>query len=612
MKNHKLIHFTLMVLLLITSTCKREYNNVYDKNSTVAPESWTPTNFTYTMNNNNIVLSWSASAIMPEGYKIDKATNDVWQNDYTTVPANTATYIDTAVNPFTNTYAYRIYAYAGSQTSNQKTVSVNKVSFSIGINFSAITDTSMTLTSTINVPATILEKGFCYGLNTNPQISGITVATSTNTYTAQKLQAGKIYYAVAYIKTNKGKIYSSEQKTNLPVWKIPTVFTLAASTITYTGATISGTANSDSIAITEHGFYYGLTTNPQTTGGTKIIVGTGNGSFSSNLTNLTNNTKYVVVAYAKNIKGLSYGNEISFTTTAYKIPTVSTTTISNITYTTATSGGNITDDGGVAVTARGVCWSTSSTPTILNNHTTDGTGTGSFISNITGLTAGTTYYVCTYATNSIGTAYGVVNTFRTIAFVVPTVITSAITNISYISATCSGNVTFDGGTSVLTRGICWGTSHNPTIADSYTNVGTGIGTYSANLSGLNANTAYYVRAFATNFVGSAYGREISFNTLATTIPAITTDKVVFVLDLLTGHIDATGTIISDGGTKIIERGFCWNPNSTPTISDSHIGYIYSGGSNTYTLTLTGAGPGNWFRAYAINSVGVAYGNLIQF
>lgn len=87
-------------------------------------------------------------------------------------------------------------------------------------------------------------------------------------------------------------------------------------------------------------------------------------------------------------------------------PSVATSLMHDITSTTATGGGNITSDGGSLVTARGVCWSTSSNPTISNPHTTDGSGTGSFSSSMTGLILGTTYYVRAYATNSVGTAYG--------------------------------------------------------------------------------------------------------------------------------------------------------------------------------------------------------------
>ncbi len=96
-----------------------------------------------------------------------------------------------------------------------------------------------------------------------------------------------------------------------------------------------------------------------------------------------------------------------------QIPVITTTAVSNITLTSANSGGNITSDGGSTITARGVCWSTNQTPTIADNKTSDGTGAGSFTSNITGIYANTTYYVRAYATNSAGTGYGSAMSFST-------------------------------------------------------------------------------------------------------------------------------------------------------------------------------------------------------
>lgn len=94
------------------------------------------------------------------------------------------------------------------------------------------------------------------------------------------------------------------------------------------------------------------------------------------------------------------------------VPNVITGSISSVTQTTAISGGDITDDGGDLISARGVCWNTSHNPTINDSKTNDGTGNGSYLSNITGLTTNTTYYVRAYATNSIGTAYGNEMSFR--------------------------------------------------------------------------------------------------------------------------------------------------------------------------------------------------------
>ena len=95
-----------------------------------------------------------------------------------------------------------------------------------------------------------------------------------------------------------------------------------------------------------------------------------------------------------------------FTLQNVTLPTLITIAVSNITDSSAVTGGIITNDGGTTVTARGICWDTTSNPTISNNHTTDGLDTGSFTSNMTGLLAGTTYYIRAYATNAIGTAYG--------------------------------------------------------------------------------------------------------------------------------------------------------------------------------------------------------------
>lgn len=97
------------------------------------------------------------------------------------------------------------------------------------------------------------------------------------------------------------------------------------------------------------------------------------------------------------------------------LPIVTTTTISNVTTTTAASGGNVTSANGLAITARGVCWSTGATPTIADSKTVNDTGVGNFISNLTGLATGTTYHVRAYATNSDGTGYGDVASFTTIA-----------------------------------------------------------------------------------------------------------------------------------------------------------------------------------------------------
>ena len=124
------------------------------------------------------------------------------------------------------------------------------------------------------------------------------------------------------------------------------------------------------------------------------------------LTNVANGTFVYCTDLGAGQGGLQIKVNAEWVTMSAVLPIIETTTISNINSTSATSGGNITNNDGAEITARGVCWSTSENPTINDAKTEDGMGTGSFTSSITGLTAETTYYVRSYATNSAGTAYG--------------------------------------------------------------------------------------------------------------------------------------------------------------------------------------------------------------
>ena len=157
----------------------------------------------------------------------------------------------------------------------------------------------------------------------------------------------------------------------------------------------------------------------KTGSGTYAVVGTTATDVTTfSNTGLTPSTTYTFRVYSNNAVGnsLTYSNELTLTTAnVINLPTLTTTAVSSITQTTSSSGGTISSDGAAVITARGVCWSTSTNPTIaLTTKTTDGTGIGAFTSNITGLSANTTYYVKAYATNSVGTAYGNEVSFITI------------------------------------------------------------------------------------------------------------------------------------------------------------------------------------------------------
>jgi len=202
---------------------------------------------------------------------------------------------------------------------------------------------------------------------------------------------------------------------NIPYWGgatgvYATLTTTAANPIGTTTATTGGNISSDGgLTVLSRGVCYGLTSNPTTASSTVVASpATGIGSFSCNLSGLLSGTTYYVRAYAVNSAVTSYGAEISFKTVAFAPTLAATTAATAITGNSATSGGNITADGGAPVTERGIVFSTTSAPSILTGtKVIDASiGTGSFTSNLSGLTGGTLYYVRAYATNSVGTGYG--------------------------------------------------------------------------------------------------------------------------------------------------------------------------------------------------------------
>jgi len=275
-------------------------------------------------------------------------------------------------------------------------------------------------------------------------------------------------------------------------------------------------------------------------------------------------------------------------------PILTTTAITNIQPSSATSGGTITSDGGLTITARGVCWSTTPSPTIADSKTTNGAGIGSFTSNFAGLTANTPYYVRAYATNSSGTGYGNEELFTTTQGQEPVLTTTAVSNITQTTASGGGTITSDGGFTVTARGVCWSTAPSPTIADSKTTNGAGIGSFTSNLAGLTANTPYYVRAYATNSAGTGYGDEVSFTTqTGSGGGSVTIGSQVWMdknLDVATYRNGDPIPQVTDAATwaGLTTGAWCWYNN------DPAMGAIYGKLYNWYAVNdPRGLAPAGW-------------------
>lgn len=192
-------------------------------------------------------------------------------------------------------------------------------------------------------------------------------------------------------------------------------------------------------------------------------------------------------------------------------------------------------------------------------------------------------------------------------------VTTAPIDTDYISTTSAfsgGVVLNDGGGAVVARGVCWNTTGAPTVDDAKTIDGNGTGSFISTLTNLTPGVRYYVRAYATNSAGTAYGNEISFTTMAQlTVPVVTTNAVT---NIVNTTATSGGRVVSWGGTAVTERGVCWSTHQNPTVDDEKT--ISGAGLGSFTCSVGGLALGTtyYLRAYAINSTGVGYGEEVTF
>ncbi|WP_342332745.1 hypothetical protein [Pedobacter sp. FW305-3-2-15-E-R2A2] len=196
--------------------------------------------------------------------------------------------------------------------------------------------------------------------------------------------------------------------------------------------------------------------------------------------------------------------------------------------------------------------------------------------------------------------------------IIPTLTTTAFTSITTVSATTGGMISANGGASVTERGICYGTNPNPTIAGltvAPTSV-SGSGEFIARLSGLTASTKYYVRAFAKNSVGIAYGNEIELNT-ADVVSATFSFTPMFIIGSTLAATDVE--VLTDGGNAVTEKGICWSTTANPTVANNKLKHN-STGLGKFRTMIKGLNEKTDYhvRAYAINAKGVSYSADVTF
>ena len=460
----------------------------------------------------------------------------------------------------------------------------------------------------------ITERGFVWMQGTGTPTTDsdrlkVTGTVGEYTATLTGLEPNRKYSFRAYAINAEGTAYGDVMSFTT-VTAPPTLSSVVISSITSTSATLSSkVASHGGETVTEVGFYYSTDKDLNLETATKVSLPYSEDAFSVNATELLINTKYYVKAYARNSAGIEY-SEIETFTTSISSPSVRTENYSDVTSSSATLSGIVISDNGASITERGFVWMQGTgTPTTDSfKLKVDGT-TGDFTSTLTGLEPNQKYSFRAYAINSKGTAYGDVMTFSTIVGL-PVLSPVGVSDVTAISATFAADVTDQGGENVAEVGFYYSTEEtvDPETSIKVKKNYTGTA-FTASVSDLLIFTTYYVKAYAVNSAGVAYSDVVSFKTLAST-PVVTT---VGSSDVTSVSAVLSGKVVTDNGAAITERGFVWLKGSdAPTTSSNKV--KVEGTTGDFTSTLDGLEPNQKysFRAYAINSKGTAYGDVMTF
>lgn len=338
--------------------------------------------------------------------------------------------------------------------------------------------------------------------------------TQTGSFQSQlkSLKPGTKYYVRAYARNQYGTNYGQTVEFTTAVGDVQ-LTTHSASDIIHNEATCGGRIiDLQGNAVQERGVCWSTSSNPTRAHNYRASSDMTD-DFSVRMTGLTERTVYHVRAYVVAATGEAYyGQDVLFQTThEIRLPQASGTTISGIGVNSVTLRASVTNDGDGTISDAGFCYATTPNPSTADNKASCGATTSSFSKTLSDLQENTRYYVRAYVTNERGTNYGDQTEFTTLEVSPPSLSAVTASGVTFRSATFAATVTSLGNGTLKRSGFCYATTPGPTTTHHRIDCGTAT-TLRGSTSSLTANTTYYVRAFAENEKGTAYGPELTITT----------------------------------------------------------------------------------------------------
>ncbi len=470
---------------------------------------------------------------------------------------------------------------------------------------SVIGNTTVTIGATIssNGGSAITDRGTVYDITASPTANSSSeggTAVGAFSHSRSGLTPNTFYYFRGYASNTIGTSYSADGSFT-SLHNAPT--SSAATSITASGFTANWSAPTGGGSET---FTYTVqySTTSDFSSGNTSISGITSSNLSQAVSALGAGIQYWYRVLANNAGGAGAWSTTQTLTTLASYATLNSPTVSAITTTSATLGATITSNGGGALSERGTVYDLTSSPT-ANSLSEGGTAVSAYTHLRTGLTPNTLYYFRGYAINSAGTAYTSDGNFTTLH---NAPISSSATLITGTGFIANWSAPTGGGAATYTYTLQYSTTSGFTSGNtSITSIS------SANLSqavtGLSLGTQYWYRVLANNAGGN--GAWSGTQTLTTLTVATLTTTVASSITPTTAS--SGGNISSDGGASVTDRGVVWNTSATPTIALSTKTSDGTGtGSFTSSLASLTANTTYYYRAFATNSAGTAYGNESNF